>query len=170
MVPRVSIFGVSVECLWGPFLPPTLQLHVLSAAVSTLAPWPGVWIPFSFPFLWKGRSDLSSWLWACRVGLGKALTPPAWAGPLFPAHAEHHLPNGVQCGGAGEGVPEPQVHLPQLHGETLGIPDHPATAGENVGGLYPRGPSGATTYSPSTFPSFPCGGGQLQLAWGISRA
>lgn len=89
----------------------------------------------------------------------QALTAPARAGPLFLAHAEHHLPNGVQSGGAGEGVPEPQVHLPQLHGETLGVPDHPATAGANVGGPHPRWPAGAATHSPSTFPSVPLWGG-----------
>lgn len=64
------------------------------------------------------------------VGIRPSLSHPGRY--LFPAHAEHHFPNGGQRSPKGGGVPEPQIHLSQLHGETLGITDHKPTAGEDV--------------------------------------
>lgn len=62
---------MSVECLWGPFLPP----HCICPSFPLLfLLWPGVRIPFSFPFLWNSQSDLSSGLCACHVALGEFAT------------------------------------------------------------------------------------------------
>lgn len=53
--------------MWGPFLS---THHTWTSFLLLFLHCPGRHIPFSFPFLWKDPSDLSSQLCVCHVALG----------------------------------------------------------------------------------------------------